>query len=296
MASQVGSQGLTINTGSAATSAAVNSYFTAQGWTNNDLVPTTKSSTGDGFVTYTDANTGEGVTMVGSSFSKGVFKIGKLLAPAAKSDEVVLGVGRNMEVKGTDAGNKITIADDANHVIKAGGGDDIIQNLGSGGGTFKGGAGNDTMIGGAGPETMYGGGGNDNLDGGAGNDTLYGNAGADTLKGGAGADQLIGGKGADVLTGGAGADVLTGGAGKDTFVYGNENTGVDVITDFKKGDELNLIAKKAAFVGTGVPFTIEQQGSDTVVIFNDGSGDAIRLNNVNASDLQDPDGDGIFTL
>ena len=290
MASQVGSQGLPTNTGGAATTAAVANYMAARGWNSQDLIPTNTSTTGAGFTTYTDSNNGSVVTVAGDTFAKGVFKIKDL--NVGKTDEVLIGTGQNTEVRGTSEGNVVTIIDDANHLVKLGAGDDVITNLGSGGGTFKGGEGSDTMIGGSGPETMYGGAGSDALYGGDGNDTLYGGGGADVLSGGAGDDHLVGGAGKDILTGGAGNDVLTGGTGADTFVFGAEQTGQDIITDFHKGDTLNLAAKQ----GAGITFTISQQGPNTVVIFNDGSGDQITLANVNASDLQDPDGDGLFTL
>ena len=82
------------------------------------------------------------------------------------------------------------------------------------------------------------------------------------MLGGVGDDLLDGGKGADRLCGGAGTDLLTGGAGKDWFLFNSVldsaiDTLRDVITDFVKGDKINLSAIDAntsvkgnnAFVG-----------------------------------------------
>ncbi len=60
------------------------------------------------------------------------------------------------------------------------------------------------------------------------------------------ADTLIGGAGANSLNGGKGADSLTGGAGKDIFVFDTIETG-DVITDFTKGDKIDLTALDVRF-------------------------------------------------
>ena len=60
------------------------------------------------------------------------------------------------------------------------------------------------------------------------------------------ADTLVGGANANMLNGGKGADTLTGGAGKDVFVFDTIETG-DVITDFTKGDKINLTALDVKF-------------------------------------------------
>ncbi len=60
------------------------------------------------------------------------------------------------------------------------------------------------------------------------------------------ADTLIGGANANKLNGGKGADSLTGGTGKDTFVFDTIETG-DVITDFAKGDKIDLTALDVKF-------------------------------------------------
>lgn len=60
-------------------------------------------------------------------------------------------------------------------------------------------------------------------------------------------DVLVGGANANVLNGGKGADTLTGGMGKDIFVFDTIETG-DVITDFAKGDKMDLTALKFKLV------------------------------------------------
>lgn len=60
------------------------------------------------------------------------------------------------------------------------------------------------------------------------------------------ADVIVGGANANTLNGGAGADTLTGGAGKDVFVFDNVETG-DAITDFAKGDKIDLSAMETKF-------------------------------------------------
>jgi len=148
----------------------------------------------------------------------------------------------------------------------------------------------DTFNGFDGNDTINALGTNDILNGGAGNDQLFGGSGADVLSGGQGDDVLFGGRGADILTGGAGNDNLTGGAGRDTFIFGSEQTGRDVITDFSKGDTLNLIGKQQA----GIDHTVTQVGSNTVLTFTDGS--IIVLEKVDSDKLVDDNGDGLFNI
>lgn len=289
MATTVGSQGIPVNTGSPETTAAVNTFIAAQGWTNQNLVPVNPESIRDGSVTYTDNSTGTLVTIVGEEFQKPVFKISDL--NQGRTDDILIGTGTNTTVIGSTGGNKITITDDSSNTIRGRDGDDVITNLGSGGGVFRGGAGSDTITGGSGSETIRGGDGRDVLMGGGGSDTLYGGQGDDAIAGGEGNDFMYGGAGADVLTGGAGNDAMTGGAGRDTFVFGSEQTGVDVITDFHKGDTLNLLGKQDA----GIGHTVTQVGSNTVLTFTDGS--TVVLEKVDSTKLhEDPDHDGYFVI
>lgn len=66
---------------------------------------------------------------------------------------------------------------------------------------------------------------------------LTGLAGNDTLSGGGGADTLIGGAGRDVLTGGAGDDVFDFNTASDLSAIASR---ADIITDFRKGDKIDL--------------------------------------------------------
>ncbi|MGO4525212.1 hypothetical protein AB4097_10165 [Microvirga sp. 2MCAF35] len=74
-----------------------------------------------------------------------------------------------------------------------------------------------------------------------------------TLTGGRKADVLVGGDGDDLLNGGLGIDKLTGGGGADVFAFSTKlgKTNVDIVTDFREGDVIQL--SKAVFgkIGTG---------------------------------------------
>ncbi|AHE51937.1 calcium-binding protein [Sphingomonas sanxanigenens] len=141
---------------------------------------------------------------------------------------------------------------------------------------------------------LSGGLGNDLLDGGSAADTLDGGNGNDTLIGGGGTDVLGGGAGQDRLSGGLGADRLTGGTGFDRFVYTStaESTAdaADRITDFAKGDVLDLSAVDAdsvahgnqafsivsAFTRTaGELFLQYNPNSDTTLLRGDTNGDGV---------------------
>jgi peptidyl-prolyl cis-trans isomerase A (cyclophilin A) len=98
---------------------------------------------------------------------------------------------------------------------------------------------------------------NDILEGADGDERLVGKSGNDTLKGGLGNDELTGNGGKDVLMGGAGDDLLTGGgardklsgnAGSDTFQFLSRFGGIELITDFKPGDDVIEI-KTSGFGG-----------------------------------------------
>ena len=79
-----------------------------------------------------------------------------------------------------------------------------------------------------------------------GNDALRGGAGADTIYAGEGKDRLFGGTGRDWLFGGPDEDRLTGGPGGDRFIFADQSDtsttikGADTITDFGRGDKLDL--------------------------------------------------------
>ncbi len=164
-------------------------------------------------------------------------------------------------------------------VMDGGAGDDEIAG-GAGNDVLRGGAGNDMLRGDTGDDRFMADEGNDAVVGGAGFDTIdfteakagvkvdlnahvasglgddtiwgvervLGSAFADKLSGDKGANVLVGGAGDDVLRGRGGVDTLSGGEGDDTFVWfakdvvdaKGRSLGVDVITDFKQGDRIDL--------------------------------------------------------
>jgi Ca2+-binding RTX toxin-like protein len=126
----------------------------------------------------------------------------------------------------------------------------------------------------------------ENASSGGGNDKLIGNDVANRLSAGAGDDILLGGGGNDTLIGGAGKDTLTGGAGNDVFLYqstGDSPIGLgrDVITDFARGDQIDLTAAGGrSFIGnqlfTGVAGQVRAVTlSGQTVIELDSNGDRL---------------------
>ncbi|TAN65811.1 MAG: hypothetical protein EPN17_15535 [Methylobacter sp.] len=119
-------------------------------------------------------------------------------------------------------------------------------------------AANQTFTGTAANNTLLGGNGYDTLTGFAGNDSLSGGAFSDMLDGGDGNDTLIGGSSPDTMSGGAGNDVFIFNSldelGDGSYAYGGYNR--DTITDFAKGDKINLSAISGlTFVGVGNDFS-----------------------------------------
>ncbi len=81
-------------------------------------------------------------------------------------------------------------------------------------------------------------------------DIAYGGSGKDVAYGFGGDDGLYGGNGRDVLVGGLDFDVLTGGKGKDQFVFAEfGKSNADFITDFHKGDKIDLVASVFRHLG-----------------------------------------------
>jgi Ca2+-binding RTX toxin-like protein len=131
--------------------------------------------------------------------------------------------------------------------IDAGDDDDIVH----------GGEGDDVIRGGLGADLIYGGDHNDTLYGEAGNDTLYGEAGNDSLDGGAGDDNL------------------QGGAGNDVYVWNNDLTGTDVITDTTGFDailfqapDMQTAVTSVQLVGADLVFSFSGGGSLTIADFS----------------------------
>lgn len=169
------------------------------------------------------------------------------------------------------SGDDVVVTRDGEDGLLGGGGTDWLIS----------GGGDDYLDGGTGHDSLWGGAGDDVLAGEAGDDTLFGDVGRDTasyrwaagavevdltiieeqqtrgdgvdtlisienLVGSDYGDRLTGDAGANVLNGGLGADILTGGAGADTFVFewiGDSGVyGPDLITDFARGDRIDLSA------------------------------------------------------
>ena len=187
-----------------------------------------------GAMSYTIWDT-DGIDTINYSFtgSNNVIR----LAEQASSD-VDGGVGNLTIARGTVIenafsgwGNDTVLGNQADNVIRAGGGNDVVGGY-AGNDLIFGDNGNDTLYGGTGSDTVYGGNGHDQIwtsDGGNlglagdGNDILGGGNGADTLYGGLGDDTAFAGNGNDIVGGFDGDDELYGGNGDDTVYGGNGN-------------------------------------------------------------------------
>ena len=167
-------------------------------------------------------------------------------------------------------GNDLVDGGDGDDVLYGNSGDDELRD-GDGDDLVFGNSGDDLVVAGEGDDSYDGGSGFDTIDfsgakqgitldlskhtaEGMGNDTLkgfekvVGSSFDDVMKGSKNGEWLVGGDGNDTLRGLGGADTLTGGTGKDTFQWlakdvvddkGN-SLGVDVVTDFEKGDVLDF--------------------------------------------------------
>lgn len=138
----------------------------------------------------------------------------------------------------------------------------------------------------------------ENVTGGSGNDVLIGDAGANQLLGGHGNDVILGGfdndwigggAGNDFIRGGAGADKLIGGGGSDRFFF-SDNFGDDVVQGFDATDNFEVIdlagvSSITSWADLSNPSNghLYEDGSDVVI--DDLSGNTIRLEDVDMSDL-----------
>ncbi len=210
-----------------------------------------------------------------------------------------------------NSGNDKMDGGDGNDLISGGKGNEVISD----------GAGDDTVLGNSGDDVFIAGEGNDSYDGGSGFDTIdYSGAkngmsinlnahvasgfGSDTTKGiekvigsnfndtidgSKEANILIGGLGNDTLRGRGGADTLTGGKGNDVFVWAKKDvlSGVDHITDFAKGDRLNLHdllkGQKYSNIADVVKVTDTSAGSKVAVKVGASFVDVVVLDNVHGS-------------
>jgi serralysin len=203
-----------------------------------------------------------------------------------------------------NSGNDVMNGGDGNDTLSGGKGDDVVYD----------GLGNDSVAGNSGNDKFVAGEGNDSYDGGAGFDTLdfsgasrglrvdlnshvASGMGSDAMKGIEGVigsrfnDTLVGDKNANVFAGGAGdddfrgrggADAFTGGAGRDTYSWTKKDVNaVDHITDFAKGDRLNLhdLIKGQTFADA-VRVTDTAAGSKVSVKFDGSFHDVVVLDGV----------------
>ncbi|MFT4638206.1 MAG: hypothetical protein ACI8T1_001525 [Verrucomicrobiales bacterium] len=110
------------------------------------------------------------------------------------------------------------------------------------------------------------------------------------IRGGHGDDSLGGGPQNDILSGGPGRDVLTGGLGADRFVFGEIDTGRDVITDFDfEKDIIDFSAHFWGKTGDARQFVSTRiEGNDSVLLLQrpDGEDQEILLQDIVMSETQ----------
>ena len=172
--------------------------------------------------------------------------------------------------------------DQEEQLIRGSDGDDVID-ANTGNDTILGGKGDDLIAGGLDNDSIDGGGASDILWGGDGDDTLVGGWGNDLLQGGRGDDELSGGDGDDTVFGGEGDDTLTGGGGPDAVnrFHFYEDSGTQVITDFKAGSDLITLQDDVD------PLTVEiyeNEAGNTVI--NHGEEGSIELQGVTLDAFQ----------
>ena len=178
-------------------------------------------------------------------------------------DDKMSGGGGNDKMWGNSGADSIA-GGDGNDQIFGGKGDDVISD-GAGDDTVRGDSGNDKIIAGEGNDTYDGGSGFDTIDysgasgsmkvdlnshavAGMGTDyikgveSVVGSQFSDQLTGDKNNNTFLGGDGSDTFRGRGGSDTFSGQAGNDTYFWTKKDavSGVDHITDFAKGDRLNL--------------------------------------------------------
>jgi Ca2+-binding RTX toxin-like protein len=224
-----------------------------------------------------------------------------------EGDDRLAGGDGNDWMFGGDANDNL-FGDAGNDDMNGGSGADTMAG-GDGNDWLNGGSGNDKLSGDKGNDGLAGGDGNDSLSGGDGHDEMYGGSGNDSLSGGNDSDELLGGSGNDVLSGGSGRDWIEGGSGADTlsggsdndrFVFNSVGEGVDVITDFGKGDVIDVedvlsgcIHDGAEAVDDGFVRFVQSGGDTLVQVDRNGGANGFQtlvvLKNVAASTLDADD-------
>ena len=117
----------------------------------------------------------------------------------------------------------------------------------------------------------------------SGKDTIIGSSGEDFLNGGKGRDIVDGKSGDDQIDGSFGNDRLTGGKGDDEFFF-RSTTGHDVITDFKRNGDADVIhiAPEYEAINTrdGVLITL---GDDVSILLQ-----GLKLKDLEPGDINPP--------
>ena len=216
-------------------------------------------------------------TVIGGDGNDLIFgNAGNDFIDAGIGNDTVFGGKDNDSIKG-DFGDDVLLGDIGADTICGGDGNDLIF-----GNTendlIDGCAGDDTLYGGQDNDTVIGNTGNDIVNGDLGDDVLYGNTGIDFLRGGDGNDSVYAGKDNDVLNGELGNDFLEGDIGNDTLTGGDgldrfllvSGKGSDLITDFRKGEDLLVLGSGLVF--QQLSFT---QSGNTALIGVAGTGELL---------------------
>lgn len=134
----------------------------------------------------------------------------------------------------------------------------------------------------------------ENATGSAFNDHLTGDRGDNVLVGLDGDDRLEGDRGDDVLNGGAGADRMSGGSGRDTFAVDIADGERDVISDFRRGQDIIDLSGVDAIEGNWNDDAFTFIGSGA---FSGEAGELRAYRQGNAMYVEgDVDGDGVADL
>ena len=240
-------------------------------------------------------------------------------------NDKMFGMADNDKMTG-NSGDDQMWGNSGDDLMDGGDGNDQISG-GKGNDTIIDGTGNDKVLGNSGNDKFVAGEGNDSYDGGAGFDTLdysastrsmsvnlnahvatgmgsdtikgveavIGSKFADTLTGDKNGNVLMGGDGNDNIRGGRGSDKMSGGNGADTYGWSKKDAGagvIDHVTDFGKGDRLNLHdlvkGEKFSNVSDVVKVTDGAHGSTVSVKFGGSFHDIVVLDGVhghNAAEL-----------
>jgi Ca2+-binding RTX toxin-like protein len=213
------------------------------------------------------------------------------------------GGAKKFKLKDLDPGTPAIVDGYGLNKIKGAKTNDSVINVSNDDLKFKLGAGNDQVVStGFGAVQLEGGTGSDTLVGGNGDDLIRGGSEDDFLAGSAGSDTIAGGSGADTIEGGQGNDLLKGGADGDIFVFDNEPTGADVITDFSAQDTLRIVDRNGdgdVTQGDGGDFFTSVKGGDLIVHLLDANGlenGRITLKGAGNKTLNEDSTDGDFSF